>query len=103
MRTSTSPSRSSMRRSPQRVPVSFLLLAAAACARPQPLAPGAEPELRVGIVAGVGSLALGGDGELFLTDDATGRPIGSIPPRARWAALADSAGLPRGQPDRPHA
>src|SRR5437870_10707407 len=99
MRTSTSPSRSSMRRSPQRVPVSFLLLAAAACARPQPLAPGAEPELRVGMVAGVGSLALGGDGELFLTDDATGRPIGSIPPSARWTVLADSAGLRLVQPD----
>src|SRR5213596_2291760 len=72
---------------------SLLVLAAAACARPQPLAPGAEPELRVGIVAGVGSLALGGDGELFLTDDATGRPIGSIPPNARWTVVADSAGL----------
>src|SRR2546425_8151716 len=99
MRTSTSPSRSSMRRSPQRVPVSFLLLAAAACARPQPLAPGAEPELRVGVVAGVGSLALGGDGELFLTDDATGGPIGSIPPSAHWTVVADSAGLRLVQPD----
>src|SRR3989454_3412548 len=122
MRTSISPSRSSMRRSPQRVlasPVptcsaersrrslgaiswngaSLLVLAAAACARPQPLAPGAEPELRVGIVAGVGSLALGGDGELFLTDDATGRPIGSIPPSARWTVVADSAGLRLVQPD----
>ena len=78
---------------------SLLLLAAAGCARPQPLAPGAEPELRVGIVAGVGSLALGGDGELFLTDDATGGPIGSIPPSARWTVVADSAGLRLVQPD----
>src|SRR5436190_79814 len=74
-------------------------LAPAGCARPQPLAPGAEPELRVGIVAGVGSLALGGDGELFLTDDATGGPIGSIPPSARWTVVADSAGLRLVQPD----
>lgn len=39
------------------------------------------------------SVTLGGDGELFVTDDANGEPIGSIPAGTAWTALADSAGV----------
>jgi stage II sporulation protein D len=75
---------------------------AAACAgpRPAPLTPGAEPELRVGIAVGAPSVTLGGDGELFVTDDGNGAPLGSIPAGATWTVVADSgAGLRVLQPD----
>jgi stage II sporulation protein D len=99
MRTSISRSRNSTRRSPPRALASLLLLAATGCPRPQALAPSAEPELRIGITAGAGSVTLGGDGELFVTDDATGQPVGSIPAGARWVAVQDSAGLRLLRPD----
>lgn len=68
---------------------------AAACAHPgaPALAPGAEPELRIGLRAGAASVALGGDGELFVTDDANGEPVGSIPAGATWTVVADTAGV----------
>ena len=75
-----------------------LALLATACPRPAPLVPegegggGAEPELRVGLLIGVARLALGGDGELFVTDDGTGAPLGAIPAGATWQVVADSAG-----------
>src|SRR6266566_2532444 len=75
------------------VPAALAALAAA-CARPSVPAVGAEPELRIGLTAGRPSVTLGGDdgGELILTDDATGQPLGSIPAGARWTAVADGAG-----------
>src|SRR2546428_8595100 len=52
---------------------SVCTIAAATCARPQhpaaPLTPGVEPELRIGLAVGASSVTLGGDGELFVTDD----------------------------------
>src|SRR5437879_10001896 len=80
MPTSTPPSHNSTRHWARRGLASALALAGA-CGRPQPspLTPGAEPELRIGLVAGAPSVTLGGDGELFITDEANGEPIGSIP------------------------
>jgi len=47
----------------------------------------------VALSVGVPSVVLGGDGggELFITDDANGQPVGSIPAGARWTAVPDSA------------
>jgi stage II sporulation protein D len=49
--------------------------------------------LRVALAVGVPSVVLGGDGggELFVTDDGNGQPIGSIAAGARWTAVPDSA------------
>jgi stage II sporulation protein D len=49
--------------------------------------------LRVALAVGVPSVVLGGEGagELFVTDDANGQPVGSIPAGARWIAVPDSA------------
>ena len=66
-------------------------LLATACLRPAPLTPGAEPELRVGLFAGVSQVVVGGDGELFVTDDGTGAPLGAIPAGSTWQIVADSA------------
>jgi stage II sporulation protein D (peptidoglycan lytic transglycosylase) len=63
------------------------------------MAPGAEPELRIGLTAGATSVALGGDGELFVTDDGNGEPIGSIPAATAWTVLPDSSGLVLLKPD----
>jgi len=72
-----------------------LALVAAACPRPGavPAPTGGEPELRVALAVGVPSVVLGGDGsgELFVTDDGDGQPVGSIPAGARWIAVPDSA------------
>jgi hypothetical protein len=72
-----------MRRSTTRALASAAFLAAAACPQPatQPAPAGGEPELRVGLAVGAPSVVLGGDGggELFITDDANGQPVGSIP------------------------
>ena len=94
MRTSTSPSHNSTRHWAKRGLASALALAGA-CGRPQPspLTPGAEPELRVGLVAGAPSVTLGGDGELFVTDDANGEPIGSIPAGTVWTVVIDTPGV----------
>ena len=63
------------------------------CARPPLPAIGTEPELRIGLAENRPSVALGGDGELILTDDATGQPIGSIPAGVRWNVVPDPAGI----------
>jgi len=82
-----------MRRWTTRALASAAVLAAAACPRPVtvPSPGGGEPELRVALAVGAGSVVLGGDGELFVTDDGGGQPIGSIPVGARWTAVPDSA------------
>ena len=83
-----------MRRWPGRALVSLLLVAAGGCPRPSPApVPGAEPELRVGISVGLKTVSLGGDGELFITDDGTGQPVASIPAGVRWSVVPDSLGL----------
>ena len=48
---------------------------------------------------GAQSGTLGGDGELFVTDDRTGEPIGSIPPGVSWTVVPDTAGLRLVKPD----
>jgi len=84
-----------MRRSTTRAFASAALLVAAACPQPatQPSPAAGEPELRVGLAVGAPSAVLGGDGagELFITDDANGQPMGSIPAGTRWTAVLDSA------------
>lgn len=85
-----------MRRWTTRALASAAVLAAAACPRPATLPTpggGGEPELRVALAVGAPSVVLGGEGggELFVTDDGDGQPVGSIPPGARWTAVPDSA------------
>src|SRR5690242_20915963 len=80
------------------------LLVVTACAgggRTQPTAvtPGAEPEVRIGLVVGASIVTLGGDGELFVTDDTNGEPIGSIPAGATWTVVPDTQGLRLVKPD----
>jgi stage II sporulation protein D len=67
-----------------------VLAGLAGCPHPQPVAIGPEPELRVGVAVGLTSVRLGGDGELFITDDATGQPVGAIAPGRVWIATVDS-------------
>src|SRR2546427_12762645 len=100
MPTSTPPSHNSTRRWARRGLASALALAGA-CGRPQPspLTPGTEPELRIGLVAGAPSVTLGGDGELFITDDANGEPIGSIPAGTGRAGGSDTLGIRLVKPD----
>jgi stage II sporulation protein D len=84
-----------MRRSATRALASAAVLAAAACPRPAtvPSPGGGEPELRVALAVGVPTVVLGGEGggELFVTDDGNGQPVGSIPAGVRWIAVPDSA------------
>src|SRR5574341_445798 len=79
------------------------LLALTGCPRPQPpaLDGGPEPELRIGLGVGLREVPLGGDagGELFVTDDGNGQPVGSIPAGVTWIAVADSGGLQLVRPD----
>lgn len=82
----------STRLSAKRALASVLALAAG-CAQPQPVTPGTEPELRIGIAVGATSVTLGGDGELFLTDDTNGQPIASVPAGIVWTAVVDTPGL----------
>jgi stage II sporulation protein D len=81
-----------------------LSLAVAACARGpeglEPPAPGTEPELRVGLGVELNRVTLGGDGELFVTDDRTGDAIGVIPAGVSWTAVPDSTGLVLVRADR---
>src|SRR5207247_5934212 len=100
MPTSTPPSHNSTRRWARRGLASALALAGA-CGRPQPspLTPGIEPELRIGLVAGAPSVTLGGDGELFITDDANGEPIGSIPAGTAWTVVSGTGGIGLAKPD----
>ena len=62
------------------------------CPHPQPSAVpgGPEPELRVGLAVGLTSVRLGGDGELFITDDGNGQPVGAIAPGSVWTISVDS-------------
>src|SRR5256885_791455 len=95
-RISISPSSSSMRRWPKRALASLALLATAGCPRtpraPQPTAGGA-PELRIGLAVGLPNASIGGpeSGELFVSEAATGLPVGSIPAGVRWVVFPDSA------------
>ncbi len=42
---------------------------------------------------------MGGDGELFITDDANGEPIGSIPAGTAWTVVSDTLGIRLVKPD----
>jgi stage II sporulation protein D len=66
---------------------------------PAPPTLGTEPELRIGVESDQPSVALGGDGELILTDDATGSAVGSIPAGTLWTVLPDPAGVRLVRPD----
>ena len=50
-------------------------------------------------MAGASSVTLGGDGELFVTDDADGEPIGSIPAGTAWTVVPDTPGVVLLKPD----
>lgn len=62
------------------------------CPRPQPQVLGPEPELRVGLSVGAANVRLGGDGELFVTDDGNGTPVGAIRAGTVWTVVPDSGG-----------
>ena len=85
-----------MRRWPKRAIASVALLATAACPRPprapQPAVAG-EPELRIGLAVGLPNASIGGpeSGELFVSEAASGLPVGSIPAGVRWVVFPDSA------------
>jgi stage II sporulation protein D len=85
-----------MRRWPKRALASLALLATVGCPRapraPQPTAAG-EPELRIGLAVGLPNASIGGpeSGELFVSEAASGVPVGSIPAGVRWVVLPDSA------------
>ncbi|HEX9346986.1 MAG TPA: SpoIID/LytB domain-containing protein [Gemmatimonadales bacterium] len=85
-----------MRRWPKRALASVALLATAACPRPprapQPAVAG-EPELRIGLAVGLPNASIGGpeSGELFVSEAASGLPVGSIPAGVRWVVFPDSA------------
>ena len=72
-----------------------LALLSAACGGPTRVAPipGAEPELRIGIAVGGTNASIGGpeSGELFVSDAASGLPLGSVPAGMRWVVRPDSA------------
>ena len=70
----------------KRALVSVLAVLAAACHRPPSALPGAEPEVRVGLATGAASVRVGGDGELFVTDDGSGQPVTAIPAGQTWTA-----------------
>ena len=55
--------------------------------------PGAEPELRIAIAVGGTTASIGGpeSGELFVSDAASGLPVGSVPAGVRWVVRPDSA------------
>ena len=79
----------------RRALASLALLATASCARrsaaPLPLS-GGEPELRVGLAVGLPNSSIGGaeSGELFVSEAATGLPVGSVPAGVRWVVVPDS-------------
>ena len=77
------------------------LIVAAACGRPAPAPSLAEePELRVGLAVGRDSVALGGDGELVLTEDgARPTPVGTIAAGTRWWVVPDTGGVRLVRPD----
>ena len=96
---STSPSHNWTRRWARRGLSSLLAAAGIACGRPQPVTPGTEPELRIGLLAGAPSVTLGGDGELFVSDDSNGEPLGSIPVGTIWTVVVDTPGVRLVKPD----
>ena len=55
--------------------------------------------MRIGLAAGAPSVALGGDGELFLSDDSNGEPLGSIPVGTTWTVAVDTPGVRLVKPD----
>lgn len=91
-----------MRRWAKRALTSAALLATAGCPRggggggggigPLPQA-AAEPELRVGLATGAPYASIGGPegGELFVSEAASGVPVGSVPAGVRWVVVPDSA------------
>src|SRR5882762_11564106 len=93
-RTSTSPSRSWMRRWAKQL-ASLVVLATAACPRrsPGPQPAGGELELRIGLAVGLANASIGGPegGELFVSEAASGLAVGSVPVGVRWVVLPDSA------------
>ena len=83
-----------MRRWTTRLALSAALLAPG-CRGPAPVspAPGGEPELRIGLATGAAYASIGGPdgGELFVSDAASGLPVGSVPAGVRWVVRPDSA------------
>ena len=55
-------------------------------------APPGEPELRIAIAVGGANASIGGpeSGELFISEAATGVPVGSVPAGVRWVVVPDS-------------
>jgi len=85
-----------MRRWAKHALASVVLVATAACPRTPrgaPLPPAGEPELRIGLAVGLANASIGGpeSGELFVSDAASGTPVGSIPAGVRWVVFPDSA------------
>ncbi|HMG18887.1 MAG TPA: SpoIID/LytB domain-containing protein [Gemmatimonadales bacterium] len=73
---------------------SGLLLGCLGCAaQPRAPQPVAEPELRIGLAVGAANASIGGadGGELFVSEAASGTPVGAIPAGVRWVILPDSA------------
>jgi stage II sporulation protein D len=86
-----------MRRWAKRALASVAVLATVGCPRPPHGAPqptaGGEPELRIGLAVGLPNASIGGPegGELFVSEAASGLPIGSVPAGVRWVVVPDSA------------
>src|SRR5262245_58869056 len=95
-RTSMARSGSWMRRWMKRFAVSAALVAlgcrGGGPARVAP-APAGEPEMRIGLATGAAYVSIGGPegGELFVSDAASGLPVGSVPAGVRWVVRPDSA------------
>ncbi len=84
-----------MRRWAKRAGASVALWAALGCPGTVPRpegAPAGEPELRIAIAAGGANASIGGSesGELFVSEAATGVPVGSVPAGVRWVVVPDS-------------
>jgi stage II sporulation protein D len=83
-----------MRRWTTRLALSAALVALG-CGGPARVAPApaGEPELRIGLATGAAYASIGGPdgGELFVSDAASGLPVGSVPAGVRWVARPDSA------------
>lgn len=55
--------------------------------------------MHVGLAVGRDSIALGGDGEVLVTDEDRRAPLGSIPPGGRWWVVPDTGGVRLVRPD----
>lgn len=75
--------------------LSVALLASAGCpTRPSGApTPSGEPELRIGLSVGAANASIGGaaGGELFVSEAASGSPVGSVPAGVRWVVTPDAA------------